>query len=123
MVSAETQVLNGVDVRFDKEYYSTVEDNTVNINFEIFNNNKIDSHLMVYIECEDDSDDLECDYSKEFTLSSESSRTGSFNIITSEEGNYEVNLHVLDLDSTDSDEIEFSIDLDVDEDNDMRFTR
>jgi hypothetical protein len=115
-IFASNQILQNVNINFEKEYYSTLEDNTIFVNFEIINNNNKKVDLYVFLECEDE--DIECDYSKNITLDRFNSRTDSFVIRTYDEGSYEVILHVRDADSEDNEEIEFSIYIDVEEDND-----
>ena len=115
-IFASNQILQNIDVDFDKEYYSTLENNSIFIDFEIVNNNSKEVNLLVFADCEDD--DIECSYSKNINLDRFNSRTDSFVVRTDDEGSYDITLYVQDLDSEEEDEIEFTVEVEVEEDND-----
>lgn len=116
-VFAETNEpkVDNIDIVFDKETYSLMEDTSTKIGFTIKNNNPVLAKLQVWADCEDD-DELECNYSKKHTLSENSEITASFYVSALEESHSQVTVFVKLLNSEDQDTKEFRIDVDVTED-------
>lgn len=115
-VFAETNEpkVDNIEVVFDKETYSLMEDTSTKIGFTIKNNNPVLAKLQVWADCEDD--ELECNYSKKYTLPENSEITASFYVSALEESHSQVTVFVKLLNSEDQGITEHRIDVDVTED-------
>lgn len=115
LVSASA--INNVDLIFDKEYYSVMEDTSLRVGFTIQNRNNFDVKLFAYTEC--DNDDVVCDYSKTFNISKNSSITGSFYVTGIDDYSSIVRIYLRGMDNqTTGQEIDFSTYIDVVRDSD-----
>ena len=110
LVSANA--INNIDLTFDKEYYSVMEDTSLRVGFTIKNRNNFDVKLFAYTEC--DNDDVVCDYSKTFDLSKNSEKTGSFYVTGIDDYSSSVRIYLRGMDAqTSGQEIDFYTDIDV----------
>ncbi len=101
VVFAETQLdIDNINVVFDKENYSIMEDTSLKIGFTIENNNNAQAKLLVFADCEDEDDELECDYSKQFTMPANSTTASSFYIRALEESYSTLRIYVKLLNAT-----------------------
>lgn len=115
LVSASA--INNVDLIFDKEYYSVMEDTSLRVGFTIHNRNNFDIKLFAYTEC--DNDDIVCDYSKTVNISKNSSITGSFYVTGIDDYSSTVRIYLRGMDNqTTGQEIDFSTYIDVVRDSD-----
>jgi hypothetical protein len=105
--------LDNVNIDFEKDYYSGIENNPIKINFTIENLNSNEVNLLVYAYCEDE--DLECNYSKQFNILSNSTKTTSLNVILKDDGSENLKLFLKDLNN--NDEKYFNLNIIADEDN------
>jgi hypothetical protein len=110
LVSANA--INNIDLTFDKEYYSVMEDTSLRVGFTIKNRNNFDVKLFAYTEC--DNDDIVCDYSKTFDISKNSEKTGSFYVTGIDDYSSSVRIYLRGMDTqTSGQEIDFYTDIDV----------
>ncbi|MDD3244640.1 MAG: hypothetical protein PHU47_00650 [Candidatus ainarchaeum sp.] len=115
LVSASA--INNVDLIFDKEYYSVMEDTSLRVGFTIHNRNNFDIKLFAYTEC--DNDDIVCDYSKTVNISKNSSITSSFYVTGIDDYSSTVRIYLRGMDNqTNGQEIDFSTYIDVVRDSD-----
>lgn len=115
LVSASA--INNVDLIFDKEYYSVMEDTSLRVGFTIQNRNNFDIKLFAYTEC--DNDDIVCDYSKTLNISKNSSITNSFYVTGIDDYSSIVRIYLRGMDNqTTGQEIDFSTYIDVVRDSD-----
>jgi len=115
LVSASA--INNVDLIFDKEYYSVMEDTSLRVGFTIHNRNNFDIKLFAYTEC--DNDDIVCDYSKTVNISKNSSITSSFYVTGIDDYSSTVRIYLRGMDNqTNGQEIDFSTYVDVVRDSD-----
>jgi hypothetical protein len=86
--------LDNLEVNFEKEYYSIMEDQSLVIEFSYFNNSDKDLELEIFAVCEDD--EIDCDYYNKVNISKNTSRTASFYVNGREDGDSEVKLSFRD---------------------------
>ena len=116
-VFAETNEpeINSIDLVFEKEKYSIMEDISTKIGFTIENNNPVTAKIRVWADCEDE-DALECNYSKQYTLPANSEMTGSFYVTALDDSDSEVTVQIKLLNTKDQETEEFRTDIEVTED-------
>ena len=115
-VFAETNEpkIENIDFVFDKETYSLMQDTSTKIGFTIKNNNSFVAKIHVWVDCEED--ELECNYSKKYTLPENSEFTGSFYVSALEESHSEVIVYIKLLNSENQEIKQFRQDIEVTED-------
>lgn len=116
-VFAETNEpeIGNIDLIFDKETYSLMQDTSTKIGFTIENNNPVVAKIRIWADCEDE-DELECNYSKQYTLPEYSELTDSFYVSALDESDSEITVYIKLLNSEDQDTEEFKTDIEVTED-------
>jgi hypothetical protein len=116
-VFAETNEpeIGNLDLIFDKGIYSLMQDTSTKIGFTIVNNNPVVAKIRVWADCEDE-DELECNYSKRYTLPGNSELTDSFYVSALDESDSKVTVYIKLLNSEDQDTEEFRTDIEVTED-------
>lgn len=115
LVSANA--INNVDLTFDKEYYSVMEDTSLRIGFTIINRNDFDVKLFAYTDC--DNEDIICDYSNTFNISKNSEQTGAFYVTGIDDYSSSVRIYLRGMDTqTSGQEIDFYTYIDVVRDTD-----
>lgn len=87
--------LDNVDLIFEKEYYSIIEDNPLTIVYTIENNNSDIVDLLVYASC--DSDELSCNYSKTFNLAGNSELKTSLVVKALDNDTTDLKLYIKDM--------------------------
>lgn len=115
-VFAETNEpkIENIDLVFDKETYSLMQDTSTKIGFTIKNNNSFVAKIHAWADCEED--ELECNYSKKYTLPENSELTGSFYVSALEESHSEVTVYIKLLNSENQEIKQFRQDIEVTED-------
>jgi hypothetical protein len=116
-VFAETNEpeIGNLDLIFDKGIYSLMQDTRTKIGFTIVNNNPVVAKIRVWADCEDE-DELECNYSKRYTLPGNSELTDSFYVSALDESDSKATVYIKLLNSEDQDTEEFRTDIEVTED-------
>ncbi|NCP72002.1 hypothetical protein GW835_01245 [archaeon] len=112
-VGVFSEPIDQINVSFEKNSYSMMDDDTLKINFTIENNNSTSQEVLVYTFC--DEDELECDFSKVFTFNQFSSIDSSFIIKSLDDGSSDVTFFVKDM-KTNSIR-DYSLRIDVDDDS------
>lgn len=117
VVFAETNEpdIGNINLIFDKEIYSLMQDTSTKIGFTIENNNPVVAKIRVWADCEDE-DELECNYSKKYTLPENSELTDSFYVSALDESDSKVTVYIKLLNSENQDTEEFRTDIEVTED-------
>jgi len=114
-VFAETNI-NNINLVFEKETYSLMEDASTKIGFTIENNNPVTAKLLVWADCEDEDEELECSYSKQFTINGNTSQTGSFYLTALEESDSRLTINLKLLNSENQETEEYRVDIEITED-------
>lgn len=105
--------INNLDIVFDKETYSLMEGTSTKIGFTIENNNPVVAKVLVWADCQDEDDELECNYSKQLTLNANSTYSSSFYLeaLDSSDSTLIINLKLLN--SAEQDTEEYSVDIEI----------
>jgi hypothetical protein len=102
-----------MSVSFEKTSYSMMDRDTLKINYTIENNNSTSQEILVYTSC--DEDELECDFSKVFSLNNNSSIDSSFTIKAIDDGSSVILFYLKDMKTNDIKS--YSLRIDVDDDS------
>ena len=108
-----SEPIDQIDVSFEKSSYSMMDNDTLKINYTIENNNSTSQEILVYTSC--DEDELECDFSKVFSLNNNSSIDSSFTIKAIDDGSSIVLFNLKDMKTNEVKN--FSLRIDVDDDS------
>jgi len=104
--------IDAVDLDFEKDYYSAIQNEPLKVSFVISNNNEDQVQLLVYAECDDE--ELECEYSETFNMVGLSDITTSLIVVPIDDGSTNLKLYVKDM-LTDEEKY-FNIEINSDED-------
>ena len=106
-----SQSINDIEIEFDKDEYFILEDESIKINYTLFNHGNKDLKLFTYFECDED---LRCDDSRFIDIKKTSQITSSFKVYTEDEGNYDLDFIIKDTNS--DQKRSFSVDISSEED-------
>ncbi|MCK9292699.1 MAG: hypothetical protein WCY27_01545 [archaeon] len=87
--------LDNVNISFEKEYYSVIEDNPLTVVYTLENNNSEVVNLLVYASC--DNDELSCNYSKTFNLVGNSNLKTSLVVRALDDDTTDLKLYIKDM--------------------------
>ncbi|MFA5745512.1 MAG: hypothetical protein WCX82_01545 [archaeon] len=114
-VFAEANVDN-IDLTFEKETYSLMEDTSIRIGFTIENNNPETVRILVWADCEDGDNEISCNYSNNYTMSGNSTQTGSLYLTGIDQSNSTLSVYIKLLNSDTQEINEFTTDIEVNQD-------
>jgi hypothetical protein len=109
-----------IELEFDKQTYSVMEGSSTKIGFTIYNNSESKLNLLLWADCDDEDEELSCNYSQRIIMHGNSTQTSSFYVTGREDSSTDLTIYVNELDS---DKInEYSVDIDViDDEEDGEF--
>lgn len=107
--------ISNINLTFEKETYSIMEGTSIKIGYNIENQNSAQVKVLLWADCEDE-EELECNYSKQVTLSANSMSTGSFYITANEESDVTLTIYVKLLNADNQTIRSFSTNIEITED-------
>jgi uncharacterized cupredoxin-like copper-binding protein len=104
--------LDNVEVKFEKDFYSMIYDDTLKINYTLENNSSENKELLLYTVC--DQDVLTCTFSKTFSLLNNSSIQSSFQVKSIDDGISNIKFFIKDMQTNEIKEFLLKVEVDDD---------
>lgn len=109
-----------INVEFDKQTYSIMEGTSTRVGFTIYNNSTSQVNLWVWTDCDDEDEELSCNYSQRITMPGNSTQTSSFYVSALDDSSTYVSLYVNNLNTNQTRTFRANIDV-VDDEEDGEF--
>lgn len=111
-VNVFSSSLDNVDLKFEKDFYSMVYDDTLKINYTLENNNSTNLNVLVYTVCNQDI--LTCNFSRTFNILENSSIQSSFQVKSVDDGVSNIKFFIKDMQTNEIREYLLKVEVDDD---------